>query len=196
MTHLAVMQYTRCIILLSLLAQLAFPQRTNAQDVDSKQELRRERFIEHTGDLLMFGLPMVAGSATLFKEDREGSKQFIRSLAFNLAMTTGIKFAINKPRPEGATDGHAFPSGHTSTSFHAASFIQRRYGWKYGGPAYALATYVGWSRLEADRHDEWDVLAGMALGIGSTYLFTTPMLRDIELEIALNPRGLAVTYTF
>ena len=78
-----------------------------AQEYDSPQEKRKERFIEHTGDLLMFGLPMVAGSATLFLEDKEGSKQFLSSLAFNLAMTTGIKYLINKPRPEGATDGQS-----------------------------------------------------------------------------------------
>jgi hypothetical protein len=166
------------------------------QEQDSQQERKRERLIEHTGDLLMFGLPMVAGSATLFKEDKEGTKQFIRSLAFNLAMTTGIKFAINKPRPEGATDGHAFPSGHTSTSFHAASFIQSRYGWKYGGPAYIMAAFVGWSRLEADRHDEWDVLGGALLGMGSTYLFTSPLLQSDNLNLSYNGSQVHISYTF
>ncbi len=72
----------------------------------------------------------------------------------------------------------AFPSGHTSTAFQSASFIQKRYGWEYGIPAYALAGFTGYSRLNAQKHDGWDVLAGAVVGIGSTYLFTTPYQRE------------------
>jgi hypothetical protein len=43
-----------------------------------------------------------------------------------------------------------------------------------------VAGFVGYSRLEGvnDRHDGWDILAGAAVGIGSTYLFTTPYLEE------------------
>ncbi len=42
--------------------------------------------------------------------------------------------------------------------------------------AYLGAMIVGLSRMEGPDgwHDHWDVLAGAAVGIGSTYLFTTP----------------------
>ena len=87
-----------------------------------------------------------------------------------------MKRIIRKKRPEGSTAYNAFPSGHTSSAFQGASFIQRRYGWKFGLPAYVLAGFVGYSRIEGlnDRHDFWDVLGGAAVGIGSTYLFTKP----------------------
>ncbi|HZJ19986.1 MAG TPA: PAP2 family protein, partial [Pricia sp.] len=62
--------------------------------------------------------------------------------------------------------------------------------WKYGVPAYLVAGFVGYSRLEGvnDRHDGWDVLAGAAVGIGSTYLFTTPYARD-HFELSLKSGG-------
>ncbi len=48
-----------------------------------------------------------------------------------------------------------------------------RYGWKYGLPAYAAASFVGWSRIRANKHYPIDVIAGAAIGILSNYYFTT-----------------------
>lgn len=73
-------------------------------------------------------------------------------------MTYALKYLIKKERPDGS-DKHSFPSMHTSVSFTGAAFIQRRYGWKWGIPAYAIASYVGWSRTYAKKHDWWDVVA-------------------------------------
>jgi len=147
---------------------------------DSAREVKREKAVQKTGDILQFALPVGAGLTTLFVKDKEGFWQLVKSYGTTIAVTFGVKYLINKPRPEGATDGHAFPSGHTASAFSGASFIQRRYGWTYGAPAYALAGFVAYSRVEGynDRHDGWDVLAGAIVGIGSTYIFTTPYQRD------------------
>ncbi|RMA57929.1 phosphatase PAP2 family protein [Ulvibacter antarcticus] len=143
-------------------------------------EDKTEKTIQDIGDVLQIALPAGAALSTIIFKDKEGLWQLTKSYATTLALTYGLKYAINKPRPEGATDGHAFPSGHTSSAFSGASFIQRRYGWKYGAPAYALAGFVAYSRLEGynDRHDMWDVLGGIVVGVGSTYIFTTPQQRD------------------
>ncbi|WP_298553975.1 phosphatase PAP2 family protein [uncultured Algibacter sp.] len=126
----------------------------------------------------------------LAKKDKEGFWQFAKSYGTTLGLTYGLKYAINKPRPEGRTDGLAFPSGHTSVSFSGASFLQRRYGWKYGIPAYLVAGFVAYSRIEGihDRHDGWDVLGGILVGLGSTYLFTTPYQKE-HLELTFNSGG-------
>ena len=172
-----------------------------AQTTDSATEVRRESNIERAGDILHYAIPASAGLTTLILNDKEGSKQFLKSFATNLAVTYTLKYAFNKPRPEGATDGLAFPSGHTSAAFQGASFIQRRYGWKYGIPAYILAGYVGYSRIEGlnDRHDGWDVLGGIIVGIGSTYLFTTPYEKK-NLDITFKSGGgyysIGVVYRF
>lgn len=79
------------------------------------------------------------------------------------ATTQGIKYVAGRTRPDG-TD-RSFPSGHTSSAFATATVLQRHYGWKVGIPAYALAGYVGASRLHANKHYLSDVAFGAALGI-------------------------------
>lgn len=87
------------------------------------------------------------------------------------ATTQGIKYFAARTRPDG-TD-RSFPSGHTSSVFATATVLQRHYGWKVGIPAYAVASYVGASRLNANKHYLSDVAFGAALGIvaGRTVTF-------------------------
>ncbi len=169
---------TRCIICTALFFVLTG--KVFGQQTDSAEEIMRETTIERAGDFAQFAPTAVSLITVLAKGDKEGFWQLGKSMSANLTATWILKYAINKPRPEGRTDGHAFPSGHTSFAFQGASFLQRRYGWKYGIPAYAVAGFVAYSRVEGlnDRHDGWDVLGGALVGIGSTYLFTTPYAQE------------------
>ncbi|AFL82619.1 membrane-associated phospholipid phosphatase [Aequorivita sublithincola DSM 14238] len=144
------------------------------------RQTRFENTIQDSGNYAQHVSVVAAFALILAKKDKEGFWQFAESFGTTLGTTFILKYAINKSRPNGAIDGHAFPSGHTAEAFSGASFIQRRYGWKFGVPAYLVAGYVGVSRLEGHnpRHDGWDVLAGTIVGIGSTYIFTTPYERD------------------
>ncbi len=128
---------------------------------------------EKVGNILQVLLPATAYTTTFVLDDPEGRTEFYKSFATNVAVTYSLKYAIDKPRPEG-NGGHAFPSGHTSVSFQSAAFIHKRYGLKYGIPAYIAASYVGWSRVDAKKHDVTDVAAGAAIGIISSYYFTKP----------------------
>jgi membrane-associated phospholipid phosphatase len=94
-----------------------------------------------------------------------------RAQIVSQATTQGIKYIAGRTRPDG-TD-RSFPSGHTSSAFATATVLQRHYGWKVGIPAYALAGYVGASRLNANKHYLSDVAFGAALGIvaGRTVTF-------------------------
>ena len=164
----------------SILILLSCNKLLRAQIDESPQEIKIEKTIEKLGDYAQF-IPVTVGlAATFAKKDRQGFWQLVESATTNITATYILKYAINKPRPEGKIDGHSFPSGHTSFAFQGASFLQQRYGWKYGAPAYLLASYVGYSRIEGlnDRHDGWDVLAGALVGIGSSYLFTKPYARN------------------
>ncbi|RLD29543.1 MAG: PAP2 family protein [Bacteroidetes bacterium] len=146
---------------------------------------RSGKTVRDLGDILQIVLPSVAVLTTVVVGDKEGTWQFAKSFGVNFAATYALKYIIDKPRPVGAKDGKAFPSGHTSAAFVSASFIQQRYGWKYGVPAYLLAGFVGYSRIEGvpQRHDGWDVLGGILVGVGSTYLFTTPYQKE-HLELS------------
>jgi len=70
------------------------------------------------------------------------------------------------------SNANSFPSGHTSTTFHSATFLYKRYGWRLGVPAFLIAGFTGFSRIQAKKHDGWDVIGGASIGIISGLLFT------------------------
>ncbi|MCK5404661.1 MAG: phosphatase PAP2 family protein [Desulfobulbaceae bacterium] len=135
---------------------------------------------EDTGDVLRAVLPAAALGMTFGLDDQQGRVQFYKSFLSTVAVTYGLKVAIDKEGPDGQDE--SFPSGHASMAFSAASFVEKRYGWNYGLPAYAAATYVGWSRIDSDNHDPEDVVAGALLGVVCSYIFSTPFEEEVRLE--------------
>jgi len=118
-------------------------------------------------------IPAVAYGSTFYMHDREGRWDFYESFFTNLGATYALKGLISKTRPDGSND-ESFPSGHTSVAFQGAAFIHARYGARYAIPAYIAATYVGWTRMASDQHYAVDVVAGAAIGIASSFIFTRP----------------------
>ena len=106
--------------------------------------------VRTSGDVGAVLLPVAGLTAVLIQKDWEGLKQGAFSALATAGVTYALKYSIRKDRPD-HSDRHSFPSMHTATSFAAAAFIQRRYGWKWGLPAYVLSTYVGWSRIYGKR---------------------------------------------
>jgi hypothetical protein len=70
---------------------------------------------------------------------------------------------INEQRPNGGN--HSFPSGHTTTAFAFASYVASEHPWYVGVPAYIMASYVGFCRMQDNYHFLHDVVAGATLGI-------------------------------
>lgn len=140
--------------------------------------------LETTGDVLLVLLPTAALSSTLIAGDKKGTWQFTKGFLLNQAVTFGFKGLIKRERPN-MKNNNSFPSGHTSTTFQSATFIQKRYGWKYGIPAYVLAGITGFSRTNSNQHYFSDVLAGAIIGVGSSYLFTTPYQKE-HMELSFN----------
>lgn len=140
--------------------------------------------IETAGDIVAVAIPAIAYGSTYYMDDPEGRDQFYKSFATNAVVTYGLKKAVDKERPD-HSDNDSFPSGHTSVAFQGASFIHKRYGLEYSIPAYIGATFVGYSRVEADKHDTTDVLAGAALGVASS-MFLTKSYHNDDLIISAN----------
>lgn len=128
--------------------------------------------IKEAGDVLQFVIPVTAAGMTAVYRDGQGAIQFAEAFGTTMAITYALKYSVNEKRPNGGNQ--SFPSGHTSASFAGAEFIRKRYGWEYGVPAYAAAAFVGYSRVETREHYPHDVLAGAAIGIGSSFIFTKP----------------------
>ncbi|MCR5454044.1 MAG: phosphatase PAP2 family protein [Bacteroidales bacterium] len=143
------------------------------------------QFVEKSTTALCLIPSATAAINTLARHDRRGMLQLALSSATCLAVNYGLEAAITKDRPDG-TGHHSFPSTHTVVAFNGATFLTRRYGWKWGIPAYAIAAYVGWGRVHADRHDWWDVLGGAAIGTGTALIFARP-LEVKNADISLSP---------
>ncbi len=141
-----------------------------------------ERRVRTSTDILMF-VPGVAGAvATVALKDYEGTKQLALSGATALAANYLLEACIRKSRPDGS-GYHSFPSTHSAAAFVGAAFVSRRYGWRYGVPAYLLSSYVAWGRVRSRRHDFWDVFGGAALGVGCGYLYTRPFSRNVRMSV-------------
>lgn len=144
---------------------------------------RARKNVRTSGDVFAAALPATCLATVLILQDWEGLKQGALAGVTTVGVSYALKYIVDKERPDKSDNG-SFPSLHTSASFTGAAFLQRRYGWKWGIPAYVAASYVGWSRTYAKKHDWWDVAAGAALGVGSAYLFTRPFARKHNLEIS------------
>lgn len=138
--------------------------------------------IEKSGDILLYAIPISTATATIILNDDKGTWQFAKGFLLNAITTEGMKYFIHKERPNGFDD-KSFPSGHTSITFQSAAFIQKRYGWKFGIPAYLLSSYTGYSRIQSKNHFFIDVLSGALIGIGSSYIFTTKYTKNVQVAL-------------
>jgi len=134
--------------------------------------LRRAIFQIHLWTGLAIGLYVVGRYVLPHKEGESRTNKvshlgfdLLRALAVSQAVTQGIKVAVQRDRPTG--ECCAFPSGHASAAFAAASVIERHLGRRGAWPTFAIASYVAASRLADNRHYLSDVLFGSAIGIAS-----------------------------
>jgi membrane-associated phospholipid phosphatase len=146
--------------------------------------------IEGAGNVLEFALSAAAVSLALYNGDTKGLLQYGLSAGLTAGTTLGLKNSVLEWRPD-HSDRLSFPSGHSSSTFAAAEFKRKRYGWEFGVPAYALATFTAFSRVEARKHFIHDVAAGAALGIISSYIFTKP-LYGVKIMPVTDGRGIGV----
>ncbi len=142
-------------------------------------------------DVLAIGLPITALALTSLKKDRPGTWAATKSLGLTVTGTLAFNTLVHKNTPS-ADDDDDFPSGHSAVPFSSAAFIQRRYGWQAGLPAYAVAGYVGWLRVKTDEHDWADVLGGAALGIASSALFTQRWSEKVVFSPWIGPGGTGI----
>lgn len=113
--------------------------------------------------------PVLLGAWQAYDGDSRLLETSTEALGATLAVTYGLKLAINKQRPDG-TSHDSFPSAHTSAAFAGATLFERVLAAEFDDPwwrwfVYLPATYVGISRLEGDRHYLSDILGGAALGM-------------------------------
>lgn len=171
------------LLLICLISGLTLPQ-ARAQS----------KLVDRSTDVLCLA-PAATGLVTaIIKKDRKGILQLGLGTATGLAVNYGLNACVRKDRPRMPLDPswgdrHAFPSTHTMVAFEGATFLMRRYGWKWGVPAYAVSAYVGWGRVHCHKHDWWDVLGGAAVGAGCALIYTRPFAQKMDLSISPSTFG-------
>lgn len=123
-----------------------------------------------TGDALRYLLPVGVLAAEGLRGDFEGARQFGLSFAATTVVTELLKRTTGVERPDGTND-RSFPSGHAASAFAAATYVHRRHGLEAAVPVYALATYVGYTRVHSGRHRWIDVGGAAAIAAASTWTF-------------------------
>jgi len=149
---------------------------------------------ETAGDITQIALPLAAVTASLYHYDKPGLIEFAYAGLTTMAAVEILKYSVNRKRPNG--HDRSFPSGHTAAAFVGAGYLQMRYGWAYGIPAYLLAGFTGYSRVESKNHWTSDVIAGAAIGIGANLLFTHPYQDKIKIIPYIDPKSKESGITF
>jgi len=180
----------------TLLCVLFFFSTIPLQAQDTSETKPQVGTTQKIGDVILFALPVATVGTSFIIGDEKGAWQFTKGLLLTTGVTYGLKYSVNKQRPDMSND-NSFPSGHTSTTFHSAGYIHRRYGFKYSIPSYLLAGFTAASRIDSKKHDILDVLAGAAIGLGSNLLFTTEYQQEhMELTFGSSEGDYMLGFTY
>ena len=185
-------------LLAVIMALNLLPLASNAQE-HTFTPSKSQKAVRTSTDVILVALPASALAATLIEQDWEGLKEGAFTAAATAGATLILKYAVKENRPD-FSNHHSFPSGHAATTFAAATYIGRRYGWKWSIPAYALSTYTAWGRVYGKKHHWWDVAAGAAIGAASAMIFTHPYMQKHEMAIIPvadeTTAGIMASFTF
>lgn len=169
-------------------------------------------------DTLVFGMPLVAALAVPGNAETRVHAALVtgEAILVTAGVTDVLKAALRRPRPytyrdDGGKDFgpesyHSMPSGHTSSSFAAATALvtvlhQRRPGWRatpfIAAGAYATAAGVAFLRVDAGVHFPSDVVAGAALGTSVGWaVAASRQTREPAVTIVPSRGGIGLVYRF
>lgn len=162
------------------------------------------KMTETIGTGLAIALPLTAGAITVYKGDWAGTKQLVVTTVLTAGTVYGLKHLVRECRPfavpcaHGSADWDSFPSEHAAVAFAPAEFLRERYGWQYGLPAYAAAGFVGWSRVNADKHHWYDVAASAGISLFYNELITTRFHKKygVTSELQAEPNGVYASLNY
>jgi membrane-associated phospholipid phosphatase len=158
--------------------------------------------LETAGTAVAISLPAIAGGLTLAKRDWTGTAQLFVTTALTVGTVYGLKHFVRECRPfanpcaPGSDNWDSFPSDTSALAFAPAQFLWQRYGWQYGLPAYAGATFAGWTRVDARKHHWWDVAASAGISIVWNQIITTRYHPRTDAYVTADGDGVYAGFTY
>ena len=123
--------------------------------------------LRHLGDVMQIVLPLAAGNCALRNHDEN---DFAVGFVTQSLTVLGIKNTLGNQslsrRPDGS--GHGFPSGHTAAAMYGAAVL------------------TGYSRIDADRHDLTQVVAGLLVGYFANGFSLSAQPKGLRLDFHLD----------
>ncbi|MDN3651473.1 phosphatase PAP2 family protein [Thalassotalea ponticola] len=120
----------------------------------------------------------------------------MQSLVVSQVAAGVIKDHVPRTRPNGNCCASQ-ASGHVASSFASAAYMHERYGLWHGVFGYTAATFVGFTRVNADKHYVDDVLLSALFGAVTGYWFTNDRApNEITILPTFNQDSTGVELTF
>lgn len=168
-------------LLIAALALLLMPQAALAGD---------KATLQAAGTGVAIALPLIAGGIALDKGDTHGFGQLVLETGLTVGTAYALKQFVRERRPDGS-DWQSFPSDTTALAASGSAFLWRRYGWRYGLPAFVASQFVSFSRVESKQHHWYDTLASSAIAAGYAYVISEPYQerRRLRSSLAVSPDG-------
>lgn len=164
------------------------------------QGMERERFpaVGAVGEVLANHWVLLAGTGSLIVMGQTTSDDRLRAMSYtwtqgfviNNVLTEILKQSVRRERPNGENH-RSFPSGHASNAFTFATIFNHYYGAKMGIPAYGVAAFVAFSRMEKNVHYLSDVVMGATIGyiVGRTVVRGSDKQRKVTWMPTISPDG-------
>lgn len=133
---------------------------------------------------ICLGTPLTMLAVGVIKKDKELRIKSVEtgvSLLLTEIITVSLKSTFKRNRPfitypdiinrKAGGKGYSFPSGHTSSAFANATALSLSFPeWYVIVPSYVYACSVAYSRMYLGVHYPSDLLGGIVVGIGTTFL--------------------------
>lgn len=144
-------------------------------------------WVDDSGNVIGSAVTLAAATGTLLLIAPFTDNQKFKSFSFTMAqavildgaLISVLKLSVSRQRPNGHND-NSFASFHASGTTAVATLLQHYYGWKWGVPAYAVAGFVAFSRVEGGQHYLSDVIFGATLG----YIAGMTAIRGTDRSVA------------
>ena len=153
---------------------------------NSAETLRSDgffRFISNSDPYIVIALPASVAVAGFLKHDDDLIRNGCVGLAATAVcggITLVLKYSINRDRPfvtypdikkKSIAGTPSFPSGHATVAFATATSLSLAFPkWYVIAPSYLWAGTVAYSRMHLGVHYPSDILAGIIVGAGSSFL--------------------------
>lgn len=119
------------------------------------------------GQLIPNALYVAGMGVSGYYGNPEGYRRAIgmfKATAYATSVSTILKYTVREPRPIDSDWKTSFPSGHTTSAFAFSGYVMAEHEYWLGIPALLVSTFIGYSRINDNKHWLHDVTAGATIG--------------------------------